>query len=288
MYSEQNKKELGDVTLETILEDGKKYLHEKEVPNADLDAWLLMEHFFQIKRIDYFMNPKRTLTEKEQQDYLTLIELRGTRVPLQHITGVQEFMGLPFDVSRDVLIPRQDTEVLVEEVLKVCEGKSLLDMCTGSGCIAISADKLGKLISATGVDLSEKALVIAEKNNSKLEASVTFLQSDLFDKVEESYDIIVSNPPYISTEEVLTLMPEVLDHEPMSALDGREDGLYFYRRIVRDAKTYFNQNGYLFLEIGCDQGMDLKLMLEQNGYVDIRIIKDLAGLDRVVAARYNR
>jgi release factor glutamine methyltransferase len=195
-------------------------------------------------------------------------------------------MGLNFKVSNEVLIPRQDTEILVQEVLKASNGKTVLDMCTGSGCIIISLDKLGNIKSGTGVDISVSALKIANENNTRLEANVQFMQSNLFEQVQGKYDIIVSNPPYIPTSDIETLMEEVKDHEPSIALDGKEDGLYFYRRILSEVADYINPGGFIFFEIGCDQGVAVSLLLKEKGFRDIRIIKDLAGLDRVVTGRY--
>ncbi|MDE7300163.1 MAG: peptide chain release factor N(5)-glutamine methyltransferase, partial [Lachnospiraceae bacterium] len=203
-------------------------------------------------------------------------------IPLQYLTGSQEFMGMEFQVTRDVLIPRQDTERLVEEVLRCCSGKRVLDVCTGSGCIIISLAKLAKLKEAAGCDLSEKALAVAGANAGKLGAQVRFFQSDMFSCVDGRYDIIVSNPPYIRSEDIDGLMPEVRCHEPRMALDGGEDGLSFYRLIAGQAGQFLVPDGRLYLEIGCDQAEAVSELLRQRGFRELMVVKDYAGLDRVV------
>lgn len=273
-------------TYKELLHKAKTMLLEQEIPDGDLDAWYLMSYVFNINRTDYLLHGDDFVQEEKVNLYLSYVKDRAKRVPLQHLTGTQEFMGLEFLVSKDVLIPRQDTEGLVEEILKVCKDKSVLDMCTGSGCIIISLAKLGNLESACGVDISEQALTIAKQNAVKLGAEVEFLQSDLFQQVSQSFDIIVSNPPYIRTSVIEELMPEVKDHEPHLALDGSEDGLEFYRSISVGAKAHLNQKGYLFFEIGYDQGEDVKHILQEEGYAEIVINKDLSGLDRIVCARF--
>lgn len=273
-------------TYKELLQTAKKMLLEQEIPDADLDAWYLMTYVFNINRTDYLLHGNKEVGEKEAVRYLSYVDERARHIPLQHLTGTQEFMGLEFDVSKEVLIPRQDTEILVEEILKICEGKSVLDMCTGSGCIIISLAKLGNLESAYGADLSEQALAIAKRNAAKLGATVEFEQSDLFQQIKKSFDIIVSNPPYIRTSVIEELMPEVKDHEPHLALDGSDDGLKFYRSIAVRAKEHLNKKGYLFFEIGYDQGNDVKHILQKEGYADIIIKKDLSGLDRIVCARF--
>jgi len=272
-------------TYREILMTAKEYLKQHEIADADVDAWYLLTHVFRINRADYYLHCDGKVSESQVETYMQLVQQRAQHIPLQYITGTQEFMGLEFDVTVDVLIPRQDTEILVEEVLKVCNQKSVLDMCTGSGCIIISLAKLGNIAKAVGVDLSEKALRIARKNAAKHKLNVEFIQSNLFDCIEGDYDIIVSNPPYIPSEEIPYLMPEVRDHEPIMALDGDQDGLTFYRRITSEAQKYLSRNGYLFYEIGYNQGREVKEILEKAGFTDIKIVKDLSGLDRVVFGR---
>ena len=273
-------------TLENALQEGRKLLKEKQVADSDIDAWYLLSFLFGMNRAQYLMHSSMFITDEQYHEYMELIKKRGNHIPLQHITGEQEFMGMSFKVSQEVLIPRQDTEILAQEALKVSDGKTVLDMCTGSGCIIISLEKLGNIKSGIGVDISEAALVIANENKTKLGANVQFLQSNLFEQVQGKYDIIISNPPYIPTSDIETLMEEVKDHEPVIALDGKEDGLYFYRRILQEATNYLNPNGFTFFEIGWNQGGAVRGLLKENGFHDIRIIKDLAGLHRVVTGRY--
>ncbi|WP_313134148.1 peptide chain release factor N(5)-glutamine methyltransferase [Anaerocolumna sp.] len=273
-------------TLENALQEGRRFLKEKQIADSDIDAWYLLSFLFRMNRAHYLMHSSMPISKEQYCEYMELIKKRGNHIPLQHITGEQEFMGLNFKVSNEVLIPRQDTEILVQEVLKAADGKTVLDMCTGSGCIIISLDRLGNIKSGTGADISASALKIADENNTRLEANVQFLQSNLFEQVQGKYDIIVSNPPYIPTSDIETLMEEVKDHEPSIALDGKEDGLYFYRRILSEGTDYINPGGFIFFEIGCDQGAAVSQLLKEKGFQDIRIIKDLAGLDRVVTGRY--
>lgn len=216
------------------------------------------------------------------------IELRKKRIPLQQILGYTEFMGLKFRVTEDVLCPRQDTEILVEQVLKeINPSTRVLDLCTGSGCIAVSLAKLGK-VDVTATDISEKALSVAAENAELNDASVHFFRGDLYEALpsEEKYDIIVSNPPYIRTSVIDTLEPEVRDHEPLIALDGTADGLEFYRRIISLASNYLNSNGSVFFEIGYDQGDAVTDLLRNASYSAVQVIKDYGGNDRVVMAMY--
>jgi release factor glutamine methyltransferase len=269
-------------TLEEILIEGTEQLVNAKIDDAKIDAWYLMEHIFGINRLSFLMNKQQEADANLYQQYKDAILKRTSHVPLQHITGCQEFMGLPFYVTKDVLVPRQDTEVLVEEVRKHAKGKRVLDMCTGSGCIICSLAKLDSLVKATGVDISDKALEVARINVQNLEVEVELIQSDLFEQVQEKYDIIVSNPPYIETKEIEKLTPEVRIHEPMLALDGMDDGLYFYRKIISHAGNYLYDQGWIFFEIGYNQGKAVSELLEAEGYQQVQVIKDLSGLDRVV------
>lgn len=273
-----------NITLAQTFELGKKLLNENEIPDANLDAWYLMEHVFHVNKAQYYINAEKKIKEPLYQKYIELIKMRATKYPLQYIIGTQEFMGLNFIVNEDVLIPRQDTEILVEEVMKYATGKSVLDMCTGSSCIITSLAILCKLKKAVGVDVSKKALEIAKKNVQNHNVDVELIHSDLFEQVTGKYDIIVSNPPYIPSKVIDGLMPEVKDHEPILALDGMEDGLYFYTKIIDQAKIYLEKKGLIFFEIGHDQGIQVKDLLEESGFVDIKVIQDYAGLDRVVCA----
>lgn len=269
-------------TYRELLRKAGEVLKQHGIADAELDAWYLLAHVFGINRVDYLLNADNTVLESGINQYNQLVERRASHIPLQHLTGTQEFMGLEFEVNEDVLIPRQDTEILVEEVLKVCEGRRVLDMCTGSGCIIVSLAKFGKISNAVGVDVSTKALKVASKNSRKHKVNIEFIHSDLFGKVEGVYDIIVSNPPYIPTEEIERLMPEVKIHEPLTALDGSKDGLVFYKRITASLDRYLIKGGFIFYEIGYNQGEEVKNILQEAGYVDVTIKKDLSGLDRVV------
>lgn len=272
------------ITLKMVLEYGRKILEEAEIEEAVLDSWYLMEYYFKIRKTDYLMDPDREVTQIQVEEYSDLAKKRGGHIPLQYITGTQEFMGLEFDVSPHVLIPRQDTEILVEEVMKGAQEKEILDLCTGSGCIIISLAKLCSLKRAVGVDISEEALQVARHNVEKQQVHVTMVKSDLFGEITGKFDRIVSNPPYIPSREIEGLMPEVRVYEPRLALDGKEDGLYFYRQIINRAKEYLKPQGELYFEIGYNQGDKLFCLLQDAGFKQIKVLKDLAGLDRVVKA----
>lgn len=273
-----------------LYNQGIEKLSSEKITDAKIDARLLLEYACKTDRNTLFLNGDMEVSEEQAQIYFELIEKRGKHIPLQHLTGEQDFMGLTFKVNENVLIPRQDTECLVEIVLKhLHDGMKILDMCTGSGCILISLLHYSNDCVGVGVDLSEAALKVAAHNAAVLGSNgitdamdITFLQSNLFEKVDGKFDIIVSNPPYIKTEVIKTLMPEVRNFEPMMALDGTEDGLYFYRRIIADAKKHLTRGGQLFFEIGYDQGREVSDLMRENGYVDVEVAKDLAGLDRVV------
>ncbi|MGN0420410.1 MAG: peptide chain release factor N(5)-glutamine methyltransferase [Acetatifactor sp.] len=269
-------------------EKGKGALADAGIEEAALDARLLLEHICGTDRNTLLVHGDRTVSPEEEKQYLDAVERRSRRIPLQQITGQQEFMGLPFWVNSNVLIPRQDTEVLVEEVLKhTHDGMQILDMCTGSGCILISILHYSNDCEGLGVDISSPALEVAEENAERILSgrtgvSARFLQSDLFEAVDGKYDILVSNPPYIRSAVVDTLMPEVKDYEPRIALDGEEDGLVFYRRILSDCKKNLKKGGMLFFEIGYDQAEAVKGMMEQAGFLEVTVKKDFGGLDRVV------
>lgn len=277
------------MTLEEAYRLGNDVLNEAGVPDAGTDAWILLEHVTGVSRTRYYVNPRQVLSKEEEERYLSYIEKRKKRIPVQHLTGVQEFMGLEFIVNEHVLVPRQDTEVLVETVWEDLEpGMRVLDMCTGSGCILISLMKRMQTVSGedgiagVGADLSREALQVAEENASKQKVGAVFVESDLFDKVEGTYDIIVSNPPYIRTSVIKELQEEVKLHDPYAALDGKEDGLFFYREIIKKSKEYLKKGGRLYFEIGHDQGEDVKKLMEEAGFSEVTVKKDLAGLDRVV------
>lgn len=282
------------MTFREALNWGKEKLQHAGIPEYDLDAWLLLEHVSGLSRAMYFVRDREEMEESCREQYEEAIRKRESRVPLQHITGVQEFMGYEFHVNEHVLIPRQDTEILVEEADRAADdtgAKRILDVCTGSGCILLSLLKMNENRTGTGSELSEPALKMAEENRRLLEIPeerAAFVQSDLFERIEGTYDMIVSNPPYIRTEEIRKLQEEVRLHDPYGALDGKEDGLYFYRRIISEAGGYFDHQGTLLFEIGYDQAEDVKRLMEEAGYSQIYVKKDLAGLDRVVGGVYNK
>lgn len=270
-----------------LLSWGERQLADCEIVDAETDAWILLEYVTGMDRAAYFLNRQEAVPVNEMESYQQLIRRRSERIPLQHITGEQDFMGMTFAVSDAVLIPRQDTETLVELVLPYVKGKRVLDVCTGSGCIAVSLQKLGDPLLCHGVDISEAALAVAGKNAENLDADVQLWQSDLLEQVEEKYDIIVSNPPYIPPDVISELMPEVREHEPRIALDGGRDGLDFYRRLATEARDHLERNGRLYLEIGYDQGAAVADLLQQQAYQEIRIHQDLTGKDRVISAVRN-
>lgn len=292
-----------------ILNRGKGSLKEAGINDFNTDAWLLFEEAFSMNRASYFMRQLDECSDSmAEETFNDMIKVRCTHIPLQHITGHQEFMGLDFKVNEHTLIPRQDTEGLVEEALhyinelqrdnaydksKMC----ILDMCTGSGCIAISIAKLTVLkantdIEVIGSDISSEALKVANINKSRHKAdNVTFIESDLFEfcggRSGHGWDIIVSNPPYIQTKEIEELADEVRLHDPRLALDGMEDGLYFYREITAGAAKYLYSGGYLLYEIGCNQAQEVSAIMKEKGFTDIKVVKDMAGLDRIVTGKLN-
>lgn len=269
---------------------GAKKLAHVNIMDAELDARLLLEACCNTDRNTLLAHGEREISEKEYENYVTYIEQRVNHIPLQHITGKQEFMGLTFLVNEHVLVPRQDTEILVEVIMRhLHDGMEILDVCTGSGCILLSLLHYSNDCKGIGIDISSAALEVAEKNKERLKIEAEFYESDLFNvfknKLEfdnRKFDVIVSNPPYIASNVIETLMREVRDYEPMIALDGGEDGLIFYQNIIEQAHSYLNRGGMLFFEIGYDQGEAVCKLMEQAGYTEIQIKKDYAGLDRVV------
>lgn len=314
------------MTLYDLLNEGSSMLQQAGDTDAENDAKLLLLNAFDLNLVHFLMDRLRPLSEtdvavQEQiQNYRAMVAKRASRVPLQQILGSQEFMGLDFFVNEHVLIPRQDTETLVELVLeeqqekqqeqqpeeqqkkqreqqseeqqkkqrgqKPEKSRKLLDLCTGSGCIAISLAVKGGFESVTATDLSEEALKVAERNTRTHQVPIRFFQGDLFSALPQSevktFDIITSNPPYIPTAVIATLEPEVREHEPMMALDGTEDGLKFYRQIAKEAGSWLKPGGSIYLEIGYDQGEAVSGLLEDAGFTNVRVVKDLPGKDRVV------
>lgn len=284
------------MTYKEIYIAGKERLEAAGIEEASLDARLLLEYVCGTDRNALLVHGDRPVMEMQEHQYQELLKLRENRIPLQHLTGVQEFMGLPFFVNEHVLIPRQDTEILVEEVLKnLHDGMRILDLCTGSGCILLSLLRYTNNCQGLGVDISPEALSIARKNAARLlpesllqeenadRAKLWLLESDLYERVEGQFDVIVSNPPYIPTKVIETLMPEVREHEPWLALDGSEDGLLFYRRIIEGSRAHLKGGGMLFFEIGFDQGTAVRELMERAGFLEVSVTKDYAGLDRVVS-----
>ena len=349
-----------------VLNYGKKILKNAGIVEADLDAWYLFEQSFGISRAQYFLCARENIAgstaqkiavqeqhgdllesgnalecaelwlEEKLSAYENALKKRAARIPLQQIIGQQEFMGLTFFVNEHVLVPRQDTETLVELVLQEQKDKdiSILDMCTGSGCIAVSLKKLGGYAHVEGADISEEALKVAKRNSEEIlenndvnndavnsrteqiqnctnltnnqnkqdnseermvsevrrvsQTGVTFRHSDMFSAFPETepFDVIVSNPPYIPSAVIEELEPEVRDHEPRGALDGTADGLYFYRILAEECAKHLTPGGHVYFEIGYDQGMAVKELLDIHGFKDTKVIQDLAGKDRVVCGAW--
>ena len=271
------------MTHRQILAQAVEKLKTAGITEADNDARLLWEYAFNMSRTGWLMYADCEADADKIPVYEEYIERRASHEPLQYIEGKAYFMGLEFMVNDSVLIPRFDTEVLVDNALKcIPENSKVLDVCTGSGCIAISLSVLGGH-KVTGVDISKAALEVAENNRIHNSADkVSFYLSDMFSAVDGVYDCIVSNPPYIRTADINALDHEVKVCEPMLALDGHEDGLFFYRILAKESGKYLRENGLLMVEIGCDQAEDVMKLFRDNNYTDIRVIKDLAGLDRVV------
>lgn len=277
------------MTYGELYEYGKRTLEAAGVAEAALDARLLLEYICHTDRNELIVHADRCRSGMEEQFYRTVIEKRAERVPLQHITGEQEFMGLSFRVNEHTLIPRQDTEILVEEAMRhLVDGMRILDMCTGSGCILLSLLKYSNECEGIGVDISEKALEVARENAARLQLSAAFLAGDLFAPLESLeaertvrggrhgvlFDMVVANPPYIETGVIAALMPEVRAHEPLAALDGGEDGLSFYRRITTQAPAYMQRGAYLFFEIGCGQAQAVTALMQETGFGGIEVLRD--------------
>lgn len=292
------------MTYRELYDKGCCVLTTAGIEEAALDARLLLEYVCHTDRNELLVHGERPVKEEQGEMYLQLIEKRRERIPLQHLTGEQDFMGLTFLVNEHVLIPRQDTEILAEAVLKeLHDGMSILDMCTGSGCILISLLHYTNGCQGVGADISEKALEVAGENARRLLGQdvsalqkiglsdeqgngATFLQSDLFENITGKYDVIVSNPPYIRSKVIPTLMPEVREHEPLQALDGADDGLRFYRQIIAESRAYLARGGKLYFEIGFDQAEAVSGLMRKAGFQEVTVLKDYAGLDRVVYGTY--
>ena len=332
------------MTLQQLLDQGTEQLRSAGVPDAGLDARYLLLDTFGLGLASFLADRGRNVDGlpggvEKAQAYEALIARRAGRIPLQQLLGVQEFMGLEFFVNEHVLIPRQDTETLVELVLEGRKQRDLdvLDVCTGSGCIAVSLARLGGYRSVTALDVSAEALKVAEKNAAALlgeyDGDFRLVQSDMFAGLETKeteaqpgqepgkaeilpgqepgkaeilpeqaagkaaasrdltrpsltpqFDILVSNPPYIPSQVIEGLEPEVRDHEPRLALDGSPDGLKFYRILASEGKRFLRPGGAVYFEIGWDQAQAVSALLEREGFTQIRTVKDMAGMDRVVGA----
>ncbi|MCR4749788.1 MAG: peptide chain release factor N(5)-glutamine methyltransferase [Lachnospiraceae bacterium] len=286
---------------------GVEQLEAEGIENADCDIRILLEDLCGVDREELFLQGDKIISRRESEIFMNAVTRRMGHYPVQYITGKQEFMGLTFSVNQNVLIPRMDTEILVEEVLKeLDDGSRILDMCTGSGCILLSLLYYSNDCEGVGVDISEEALDVAKDNAGRLilddtfdilfktgglgkkhleEDKIEFIQSNLFNDVRGKFDIIVSNPPYIRSDVIPTLMEEVRDYEPLLALDGKEDGLHFYREIIKKSPQYLNGGGKLFFEIGYDQAEPVIALMEEAGFKDVTVVQDYAHLDRVVWGR---
>lgn len=276
------------MTYREAVEFGTKCLTDAGVPDAALDAWYLLQMVCKIERSYYYVHGEEDITQDAQKEYEIAVQKRAEHIPLQYIIGEQEFMGLRFKVNSNVLIPRQDTETLVEQVLKIVKpGMKVLDLCTGSGCVLISVLKNAPELTGMGSDISKTALLVAKENAKLHEVDAEWVRSDLFDNITETFDVIMANPPYIPTGEILSLMPEVRDFEPENALDGGADGLDFYRKIAGQVKDYLNPGGYVYMEIGYDQGEAVSELMRNAGFTEVEVIKDLARNDRVIKGKGN-
>ena len=265
---------------------GMQKLKEAQIGEAQLDARLLLEEVCGTDHNTLLCHGDREVSEAEEEQYRKALEQRAVHVPLQHLLGYQDFMGLRFQVNEYVLIPRQDTEILVEEAMRYLhDGMRILDLCTGSGCILLSLLHYSNDCEGTGVDISKEALQVAALNAELLGIRADFLKSDLYEKVTGKFDLLVSNPPYIERKVIPTLMEEVREYDPYIALDGGEYGLDFYRRIIGGAQDYLKRGGQILMEIGSGQAQAVSELLYEAGFKEIDVCKDFAGLDRVVSGR---
>lgn len=253
------------------------------IDDAKIDAFLLLNAATGIDKASYYLKKDEELEEKSL--FMGMVEKRADHVPCQYIIGKTNFMGFDIYVNENVLIPRQDTETVVEETLKrIADNKSVLDMCTGSAAIAIALKKFNASLNVSAADISKEALDVAKKNVEENGCEINLIQSDLFEKIISKFDVIISNPPYVTDDEYEKLAPEVKEHEPKIALKAGKDGLDIYKKLIPMAANYLNDNGMISLEIGCNQALAVKQILEENGFINIEIIKDLPGLDRNMIA----
>ena len=284
------------MTWQALMKEGLENLRQADIPDADSDIRLLAMDVMKCTYSMLILHMTDEATEEQEQKFRAYVMERTTHKPCQYILGTQAFMGFEFATAEGVLIPRPETELLVEEACNVAKQwtkkpdgrkRRVLDLCCGSGCIGISYAKLREQADVVDLaDISDAAIALSKKNREHLQVDCSVIQSDLFQKIEGKYDMIVSNPPYIRTDEIPKLMEEVRDFEPHLALDGKADGLYFYDKIIREAREYLHEDGYVLFEIGQDQLEAVRGLFVENGYVDIKGLKDYAGLDRIVMARY--
>ena len=282
------------MTIRDILTSIRERLQKAGIEDFEYESWVLLEWKLHIDRAEFYMNPNGEVKQELLEELEEVLLKREQRVPLQYLMGECEFMGFDFSVDERVLIPRQDTECLVEEVMRFSQdGNRILDMCTGSGCILLSLLHYSNACKGVGADVSPEALRVAHSNACRIEKlerpvpwekdTVRFVESDLFSRIpDEKFDLIVSNPPYIASSVIPTLMEEVKNHEPLLALDGKEDGLFFYGRIIEESRAFLAKEGRLFFEIGFDQGEAVSNLMKKAGFDEVTVVKDLAGLDRVV------
>ena len=284
------------MTWQALMKEELERLRQADIPEADSDIRLFAMDVAGCTYSTLILRMADEVTEEQAQKLRAYVTERMTHKPCQYILGTQDFMGMEFATAPEVLIPRPETELLVEQACEKLREKKrkqtgdrklrVLDMCCGSGCIGISVAKLVSDVSVDLADISDAAIILTKKNRERLQADCTVIQTDLFAQVEEKYDMIISNPPYIRTYEIPKLMAEVRDFEPHLALDGKADGLYFYDKIIREAREHLYEDGYILFEIGQDQLDAVRGLLVENGYTDIKGMKDYAGLDRIVMARY--
>lgn len=276
-----------------LINKGQETLIQKlEDVNFRFESELILSHVLKKDRVWLLTHQNDNVDGNEERLYFSLINRRADGEPFGYITGTKEFMSLVFSVCPGVLIPRPDTETLVCKVIDIFKGKSakFLDLCTGSGAIAVSIAKYIENASVTAVDISDICIDIATKNtqNNEVAKKVRLIKKDVLADFDlgEKFDCLVSNPPYIKTSTLPSLMKDVKDYEPTLALDGGEDGLLFYRAICSIAKKHLEENGYLFFEVGFDQAEDVKKLMEENNFSQIEFIKDLSGINRVVYGKY--
>lgn len=277
--------------IQELLEIGVKKLKEKSIENPIFISRRLMCFTLQKDRIYLITNSEKEVSKEQEKKFLEYISKIEKHIPIQYIINSQEFMKMNFYVDENVLIPRQDTEVVVEEAIKIIENnnfKNILDMCTGSGILAITIAKYVENCNVNAIDISKEALEIAKKNaiSNGVKDKIKFIHSNMFENINGKYDLIISNPPYIKTDVIKTLSEEV-KKEPVIALDGGKNGLEFYNILAINAHKFLNPEGYLVLEIGYDQKEEVTNILMDN-YKDITCIKDMGGNDRVIICRKNR